>query len=104
MPPVKTENELCYGLFVFVFLVNCLRRFTCLLSSICEYVVLTCCLCMQVQPAVKDAASRAEPAAKDVTQNYIRPAGDYVADNAVPLTQEIGARTRLMPAPLNHAN
>ncbi len=64
----------------------------------CEYVVLTCGLCMQVQPAVKDAASRAEPAAKDVTQNYIRPAGDYVADNAVPLTQEIGARTRFLPA------
>ena len=55
---------------------------------------------MQVQPAVKDAASRAEPAAKDVTQNYIRPAGDYVADNAVPLTKEIGEFSRVPRSPI----
>lgn len=50
---------------------------------------------MQVQPAVEDAASRVEPAAKQFTQGTVRPAGDYVADNAVPLTKEIGA-PRLM--------
>ncbi len=45
----------------------------------------------QVQPAVEDAASRVEPAAKQVTDGAIRPAGDYVADNAVPITKQIGA-------------
>ena len=45
---------------------------------------------MQFEPAVKDAAGKAEPAAKDFTSQTVRPAGDYVADNAVPMTQAYG--------------
>ena len=41
---------------------------------------------------MKDAAGRVEPAAKDFTSKTVRPAGDYVADNAVPLTKEYGER------------
>ena len=81
-------------------IMKCLTRSMCMFAARWEDAVLRCHLCMQVQPAVKDAASRAEPAAKDVTQNYIRPAGDYVADNAVPLTKEIGEFSRLPLAPI----
>lgn len=45
---------------------------------------------MQFEPVVKDAAGKAEPAAKDFTSQTVRPAGDYVADNAVPMTQAYG--------------
>ncbi len=45
---------------------------------------------MQVEPAVKDAASRVEPATKEATDGAIRPAGDYVSKNAVPVTKAIG--------------
>jgi hypothetical protein len=45
---------------------------------------------LQMEPAVKDAASRVEPATKNVTEGYIRPAGDYVAKNAVPATKALG--------------
>jgi hypothetical protein len=45
---------------------------------------------VQFEPAVKDAAGKAEPAAKDFTSQTVRPAGDYVADNAVPMTQAYG--------------
>ena len=39
---------------------------------------------------MKDAAGKAEPAAKDFTSGTVRPAGDYVAENAVPATQAYG--------------
>ncbi len=48
------------------------------------------CCSAQFEPAVKDAAGKAEPMAKDFTSQTVRPAGDYVADNAVPLTKEYG--------------
>ncbi len=51
------------------------------------------CCCAQFEPAVKDAAGKAEPMAKDFTSQTVRPAGDYVADNAVPLTKEYGERS-----------
>ena len=51
---------------------------------------------VQFEPAVKDAAGKAEPMAKDFTSKTVRPAGDYVADKAVPLTKEYG---ELLPSP-----
>ncbi len=51
------------------------------------------CCCAQFEPAVKDAAGKAEPMAKDFTSQTVRPAGDYVADKAVPLTKEYGERS-----------
>ena len=48
---------------------------------------------VQFEPAVKDAAGKAEPMAKDFTSKTVRPAGDYVADKAVPLTKEYGERS-----------
>lgn len=42
---------------------------------------------------MKDAAGKAEPMAKDFTSQTVRPAGDYVADKAVPLTKEYGERS-----------
>ena len=39
---------------------------------------------------MKDAAGKVEPAAKDFTSGTVRPAGDYVAENAVPATQAYG--------------
>ena len=34
--------------------------------------------------------------AKDFTSQTVRPAGDYVADKAVPLTKEYGERSRYL--------
>lgn len=45
-----------------------------------------------MQPAVEDAAGKLKPAAKDFTSNTLKPAGDYVAENAVPMTKQYGAR------------
>ena len=43
-----------------------------------------------MEPAVKDAAARVEPATKEATDGAIRPAGDYVSKNAVPVTKALG--------------
>lgn len=47
---------------------------------------------MQVEPAVKDAASRVEPAAKDLTEGQLKPAADTIAQKAVPTTKAIGEK------------
>ncbi len=43
-----------------------------------------------MEPFVKDAASKAEPAAKDFTEGQLKPAADTVAEKAVPVTKKIG--------------
>ncbi len=48
---------------------------------------------LQVEPAVKDAASQVEPATKEVTDGAIRPAGDYISKNAVPATKALGTHS-----------
>ena len=49
------------------------------------------CCDEQVQPAVEDAAGKLKPAAEQFTSGTVKPAGDYVAENAVPLTKQYGA-------------
>ena len=46
---------------------------------------------------MEQVASQVEPAAQDITEKVIRPGGQKLADNAVPVTEEI-TRGRIEPA------
>ena len=46
---------------------------------------------------MEQVASQVEPAAQDITKKVIRPGGQKLADNAVPVTEEI-TRGRIEPA------
>jgi hypothetical protein len=51
----------------------------------------------RVQPAVEEVAGQIEPATKDITEGIIRPGGEALSKNAVPVTERV-VRENVEPA------